>query len=247
VTNKTSAGGAGDGGGAPGEKRTPLHGRHVALGARMVPFAGWSMPVQYEGVLAEHRAVRSAAGLFDLGHMGQVDVRGPDALSFLQWVTTNDVSALSPGEAQYSMLPNEQGGVIDDIIVYRRPGGDGYMVVINAANHDKDVAWLVRQREERSDLGVSINDISQETGMIAIQGPAATAIVGKLSDTDLDAVDDFAWAPGEVAGVPAMIARTGYTGEDGFEMYTSIEQIANLRRSGRTCPGWIGSARHAPP
>ena len=121
-------------------KETPLRDRHVALGARVVPFAGWLMPVQYAGILQEHRAVRSAAGLFDLGHMGQVEVSGRDALPFLQAVTTNDVSALEPGAAQYSLLPNERGGVVDDIIVYRRPAGDGYMVVVNASNRDKDVA-----------------------------------------------------------------------------------------------------------
>ncbi|MGH2561789.1 MAG: glycine cleavage system aminomethyltransferase GcvT [Thermomicrobiales bacterium] len=226
MTEETSGNGPGD---APGvDKRTPLYDRHVVLDARMVSFAGWSMPVQYVGVLAEHHAVRTNAGLFDLGHMGQVDVRGPDGLSFLQYVTTNDVSVLRPGQAQYSMLPNERGGVIDDIIVYRRPDGDGYMVVINAANHDKDVAWLAKQGEDRADLDANVHDISQETGMIAIQGPLATAIVCQRTSADLDAIEDFSWVSGEVAGVPAMIARTGYTGEDGFEIYCEIERVADV-------------------
>ncbi|MGH2534003.1 MAG: glycine cleavage system aminomethyltransferase GcvT [Thermomicrobiales bacterium] len=210
------------------EQRTPLYGRHVALGARMVPFAGWTMPVQYQGVLAEHRAVRSAAGLFDLGHMGQLEVRGPDALPFLQSVTTNDVGVLQPGQAQYSMLPNEHGGVIDDIIVYLRPNGVGYMVVINAANHDKDVAWLERQRAQCAELDVTVNDISPQTGMIAIQGPGATSIVRRVTTADLDAIEDFHWTDAVVSGVPASIARTGYTGEDGFEIYTHIDRIAEV-------------------
>ena len=220
-------------GGAPAEteeslRRTPLYERHVALGARIVPFAGWQMPVQYAGIMAEHRAVRSAAGLFDLGHMGQVEVTGPDALPFLQTVTTNDVATLEPGDAQYSLLPNERGGVIDDIIVYRRPDGDGFMVVVNASNAAKDVAWLHRQRATRPDFAVTVEDRSAETGMIAIQGPRASTIVQRLTAVDLEAIGDFSWQRGEIAGVPTMIARTGYTGEDGFEFYTVIADIGGL-------------------
>jgi aminomethyltransferase len=213
-----------------GEKRTPLHDRHVALGARIVPFAGWSMPVQYQGILDEHRAVRQAAGLFDLGHMGEVDVHGSDAAPFLQHITTNDVSTLQPGHAQYSLLPNEQGGVIDDIIIYRRPTEEPteFMVVINAANHDKDVAWMQRQRQLRSDLDVTVEDISDRTGMIAIQGPLAEEIVQPLSAVDLSGIEYFTWVQGKVAGVPAMIARTGYTGEDGFEFYTALSDIETI-------------------
>ncbi|GIW03560.1 MAG: hypothetical protein KatS3mg059_0180 [Thermomicrobiales bacterium] len=158
-------------------RRTPLYDRHIALGARMIQFAGWIMPVQYSGIINEHMAVRTRAGLFDLGHMGQVDVAGPDAEAFLQYVTTNDVSALKPGQAQYSLLPNEQGGVVDDIIVYRRPSGVGYMVVVNAANRDKDVTWLhPAPRRALRPLAVELKDISDETGMIAIQGPLAEQI-----------------------------------------------------------------------
>jgi aminomethyltransferase len=209
-------------------KATPLRDRHVALGARMIPFAGWEMPVQYTGILNEHRAVRSAAGLFDLGHMGQVDVSGPDALNFLQYVTTNDVSTLEPGQAHYSLLPNDQGGVVDDIIIYRRPAGLEYMVVINAANHDKDVAWFKKQRSNRTDLDVTVEDVSDKTGMIAIQGPNAVAIVQKLTDANLSDMPYFSWQQANVAGIPAMLARTGYTGEDGFEFYTDIAQIGPL-------------------
>jgi aminomethyltransferase len=205
-----------------------LYDRHVALGARLIPFAGWEMPVQYSGVLAEHRTVRSAAGLFDLGHMGQVSVSGPDALRFLQYVTSNDVATLATGEAQYGLLPNPQGGVIDDIITYRRPDGERYMVVINAANTEKDVAWLQSVREERRDLEVDVEDISDQLGMIAIQGPRAEEIVQRLTDVDLSTLGGFSWREARVAGIPLMIARTGYTGEDGFEFYPPIDQTAAL-------------------
>ena len=212
--------------GAPSDtqqlKQTPLTARHEAHGGRMIPFAGWLMPVQYAGVISEHRAVRQQAGLFDLGHMGQVDVRGPDALPFLQWVTTNDVSTLEPGQAHYSLLPNPGGGVIDDIIIYRRPAGDGYMVVINAANSAKDIDWLQRQRAARSDLDVAVADVSDQLGMVAIQGPNATAIVQRLTPLDLGTLPYFAWRETTVAGIRVMIARTGYTGEDGFEFYPAI-------------------------
>jgi aminomethyltransferase len=209
-------------------RRTPLYDRHLALGARMVPFAGWTMPVQYSGIINEHRAVRNHAGLFDLGHMGQVDVGGPDALAFLQYVTTNDVAKLEPGQAHYSLLPNERGGVVDDIIIYRDPDGEGYMVVINASNREKDVAWLKRQAAARGDLDVAVTDISDRTGMIAIQGPAAERITQRLTDRDLSTLPYFSWHLDTVGGVTAMLARTGYTGEDGFEFYTTIDDIGPL-------------------
>ena len=206
-------------------RRTPLWERHRDLGARLVPFAGWEMPIQYSGILDEHRAVREQAGLFDLGHMGQVNVDGTDALPFLQQVTTNDVSKLEPGAAQYSLLTNPAGGVIDDIIVYRRPGGDGYMVVVNASNAERDVAWLREQVIRASPLSPRIADVSAETGMIAIQGPLAQAILSRLCSGNLEQIGDFEWAAANVAGVDAMVARTGYTGEDGFEIYAPVDRI----------------------
>lgn len=186
------------------------------------------MPVQYSGIIQEHETVRTAAGLFDLGHMGQVEVRGPDALPFLQVVTTNDVSVLELGQAQYSLLPNPTGGVIDDIIVYRRPDASGFFVVVNASNCDKDVAWLRARRDAHPELDAEVRDISGETGMIAIQGPLANDLVQSLSDVPLGEMPAFAWISGTVAGVPAMIARTGYTGEDGFEFFTEIAHVAPL-------------------
>jgi aminomethyltransferase len=208
--------------------QTPLTERHQALGARLIPFAGWLMPVQYAGIIEEHRAVRNRAGLFDLGHMGQVDVAGPDALTYLQAVTTNDVSTLEPGQAHYSLLPNEQGGVIDDIIIYRKLEGDGYMVVINAANRAKDVGWLLEQRNARGELDVRVEDVSDQLGMIAIQGPAAERIVQRLTETDLSELPYFAWSAATIAGIPLMLARTGYTGEDGFEFYPAIGRTGEL-------------------
>jgi aminomethyltransferase len=186
------------------------------------------MPVQYSGILDEHRAVRMAAGLFDLGHMGQVRVSGPDALAYLQHVTTNDVSTLAPGDAQYSLLPNAQGGVIDDIIIYRLPDEAAYLVVVNAANHDKDVAWLRDHRAQRGDLDVEVADVSDALGMVAIQGPRADAIVASLTESDLAHLGAFQCSRGDIAGIPALIARTGYTGEDGFEFYVPQEQTINL-------------------
>jgi aminomethyltransferase len=192
------------------------------------------MPVQYgTGVLAEHHAVRKAAGLFDLGHMGQVNVSGPDALEFLQRNTTNDASKLEPGQAQYSLLPTEAGTAIDDILVYRAPEGASaefgpageapYYVVVNASNAQRDVAWLQSQRVA-SALDVTVEDVSDRTGMIAIQGPSAVAIVQQLTDANLDAIGNYRWGPATVAGVPLMLARTGYTGEDGFELFPPIDQ-----------------------
>lgn len=210
-------------------KRTALYEQHKALGAKIIPFAGWEMPVQYEGILAEHKRVRSKAGLFDLGHMGQVEVTGTDALPFLQYTTTNDLSDLEPGEAKYGLLPNDDGGVVDDIIVYRRPAGEtGYMVVVNAANTDKDVAWWEELRERRPDLDVTVRDISQETGMIGIQGPLAPEIVDKIADEDIRGIPYFSWRNAVVAGVPAKMARTGYTGEDGFEFYADQDDTVAI-------------------
>jgi aminomethyltransferase len=214
--------------GAAELRETALRGRHMELGARLIPFAGWLMPVQYTGIVDEHRTVRSAAGLFDLGHMGQVRVTGTDALPYLQLITTNEVSALSPGDAQYSLLPNEQGGVIDDIIVYRLPDEPGYLVVVNAANHAKDVAWMQRQRSTRPELEVEVDDVSESLGMIAIQGPTAAAIVAELTDIDLSGLEPFHIVRATVAGIPLLAARTGYTGEDGFEFYVPQEQTVAL-------------------
>lgn len=194
----------------------------------MVDFAGWYMPVQYSGIIDEHKTVRSAAGLFDLGHMGQVGVEGPDALAFLNFVATNDVSLLEPGAAHYSLLCYPNGGVIDDIIIYRRPSGDGFFVCINASNTEKDVSWLEEQRQARSDLDVTLENLSPSTGMIAIQGPQAAAIVAGISSVSLDDQPYFSCRETEISGVPCLAGRTGYTGEDGWEFYSPIERVGEV-------------------
>jgi aminomethyltransferase len=205
-------------------KRTPLYDEHVRLGGKIVPFAGYEMPVQYPaGIIAEHQAVRSSAGLFDVSHMGELDVRGGDALGYLQYVTTNDVSKLEVGQAQYSAICREDGGILDDCIVYRF--AEHYMVVVNASNLDKDREWLLTHT---SKFGTTLTDRSDETGLIALQGPAAQAILGRLTDTDLDGIGYYHFAEGRVAGVPCVISRTGYTGEDGFELYLPAERTVEV-------------------
>ena len=188
-------------------RRTPLYEQHLAAGARMVPFAGWEMPVQYEGVLAEHRAVRTDAGVFDVSHMGEIEIEGPKATELLQTVLSNDLARLLPGDAQYTLLTNETGGIIDDAIVYRLDE-HRYLVIVNAANRDLDFAWLVDHEIRGSD----IRDVSDEYGLLAVQGPRALERLG------LAPAVPFTWAIGELDGIEVMINRTGYTGEDGVEL-----------------------------
>ena len=195
-------------------KRTPLHAAHVRLGARMIPFGGWDMPVQYSGIVEEHRAVRSAVGCFDVSHMGEFEFRGPDALQALQRLTTNDVSTLGIGQVQYSLLCYENGGVVDDLTLYRLTD-DHYMMTVNASNIDKDWAWVSSHLDGR----VEAKNVSEETGLIAVQGPHAERLVGRLSDVDVTTIAYYHFRQGRVGGVPAIISRTGYTGEDGFELY----------------------------
>ena len=204
-------------------RRTPLYDTHRAAGARLVPFAGWGMPVQYSGILEESRAVRSASGIFDISHMGRVHVRGDGAATLLNRLTPNDVPGLQAGHAHYSLLTNPSGGIIDDIIIYRL-GPEEFTVVVNAGNADKDLDWL------RSHAGdsVIIDDYTDRTAMIAVQGPDAPALVNALSDSDLLGTDRFAFADAKVAGAPAAVCRTGYTGEDGFELIVPAEQAVKL-------------------
>ena len=205
-------------------KRTPLYEIHKQLGARIVEFAGWDMPVQYEtGIIKEHKAVRSTAGIFDVSHMGEVVIRGDGAEDAIQRLITNDVTRLRDGAAQYTVMCYESGGIVDDCIVYRRGAGD-YLIVINAGNIDKDAAWI------RDIIGehASVEDQSDRTGLLAVQGPRAVAILSRMTDTDLAGVERFRFAMCEVAGVPVMAARTGYTGEDGFELACSADQVVAL-------------------
>jgi len=203
-------------------KRTPLHQAHVAVGARMVPFGGWEMPVQYAGIIEEHRAVRSAVGLFDVSHMGEFEVEGPGALAALQSVTTNDAAALEIGQVQYSVFCYPNGTVVDDLTVYRL-AADRYMLTVNASNIDKDYAWVTEHAKT-----ARWRNVSAETGLVAVQGPKAEVLVGRLADQDVTTIGYYRFALGAVAAVPTLISRTGYTGEDGFELYTAASDAARL-------------------
>lgn len=196
-------------------KKTPLHEGHVRHEGKLVPFAGFEMAVQYPtGINAEHRAVRRDAGLFDVCHMGEFIIRGPQALDLIQKITVNDASKLAAWQVQYSAMCLEDGGIIDDLLVYRSP--DHYMLVVNASNKEKDLAWVRTQAES---FDVEVIDKSDETALLAIQGPKTAEIVQSLTDTDLDEIGYYRFTEGSVAGIDGVISRTGYTGEDGFELY----------------------------
>jgi aminomethyltransferase len=197
-------------------KRTPLYAVHKALGARLIPFGGWEMPVEYSGIAKEHTAVRTAAGLFDVSHMGELDIRGPEALDLIQHVTTNDASKLVDGQAQYSAMAYPHGTVVDDLLVYRH-SAEHFQVVVNAANVAKDFEWI--HSHNRSDA--SIENISDETALLALQGPRALEILQTLTQIDLAHLPYYHFAEGKVLSVDAIVSRTGYTGEDGFELYFS--------------------------
>ena len=195
--------------------RTPLHEIHAALGARMVPFAGYAMPIQYSaGIRAEHAAVRTSAGLFDVSHMGEFTVRGPQAAELVQYLTVNDVSRVAVGQAQYSALCNDEGRILDDLLVYRFE--DRFVLVVNASNRAKDWRWVTGHA---APFAVELSDDSDDIALIALQGPASEAILDPVTDVDLGAVGYYRFAEGTVGGAYGVISRTGYTGEDGFELY----------------------------
>lgn len=206
-------------------KKTPLNDAHRQLGGRMVDFGGWDMPVQYTaGVIEEHMATRTRSGLFDVSHMGEIWVEGPDAISFVNSLTTNDVLNLVDGQAHYSALTNENGGVVDDLLVYRF-GQEKLLLVVNAGTTDKDWAWI---SSHKTDQRVELRNASPEYCQIAVQGPDATGIVQKLTETDLADIKYYHFTTGRVDGVDAIISRTGYTGEDGFEVYAAAEFAEQL-------------------
>jgi glycine cleavage system T protein (aminomethyltransferase) len=195
-------------------KRTPLYAVHKALGARLIPFGGWEMPVEYSGISKEHAAVRAAAGLFDVSHMGEFDVRGPEALDLIQSVTTNDASKLADGQAQYSVLAYPHGTFVDDLLVYRH-NAEHFMVVVNAANIGKDFEWITSHNR----CDATVDNVSDDTTLIAVQGPKAIEILQPLISVPLANIRYYHFAEGKVVSVDAIISRTGYTGEDGFELY----------------------------
>jgi aminomethyltransferase len=207
-------------------RKTPLNAVHRELGAKMVPFGGWDMPVEYSGLINEHMAVRQAAGLFDVSHMGEFEIEGPGALAFLQRVTANNVAKLADGQAQYTALPMENGAPVDDVLVYRR-AADRYLMVVNAGNIEKDFSWLQSQSPE----GCSLQNRSDDFALLALQGPKAQAILQTLTGLDLAAIAYYHFADGEVAGHPSAVSRTGYTGEDGFEIMVAPDRSPALWRT----------------
>jgi aminomethyltransferase len=196
-----------------GLKKTALYDVHVSLGAKMVPFGGYEMPVQYSSIIEEHRLVRSTVGVFDVSHMGEFEVRGRDALDFLQMATTNDVSALTEGKVQYTTMCYESGGIVDDLLVYHM--GDHYLLVVNAANIENDKQWL--QQHIQGD--VRIKDRSDEISLLAVQGPQSVVLLQRLTHVSLAAIPYYHFVRGRLANVDMLISRTGYTGELGFELY----------------------------
>ena len=223
-------------------KRIPLHDVHVALGAKIVPFAGFEMPVQYPtGITAEHKAVREKAGLFDVSHMGEFMVRGPQAVEFVNYVTTNDVTALAPGQAQYSTILREDGTIVDDCLVYR--AGDRVLMVVNGSNIEKDFAHI---SQYIGDFDATLEDLSDTIALLALQGPDAARILQQHTSTDLSKIKYYEFTTGTVAGVDKVyISRTGYTGEDGFELYLPAEHARTiwmaLTASGEVIPAGLGA------
>jgi aminomethyltransferase len=201
-------------------RRTPLYEEHVQAGARLVPFAGWEMPVQYEGVIAEHKAVRTDVGVFDVSHMGEIEVEGPKAVELLQHVLSNDVAKLAVGDAQYTLLTNDDGGIIDDLIVYRTREL-GYLLVVNAANRAGDFEWLKGHELRGSD----VRDVSDDYALLAVQGPRALERLGFAPGKA------FTWETGELDGIEVMVNRTGYTGEEGVELMAAAQDGAALWRA----------------
>ena len=225
-------------------KRTPLYERHLALGARLVEFSGWEMPVQYSSILDEHRAVRTRAGLFDVSHMGEFKVEGPESLDFLQYLVPNDVSRLAIHQALYTQLCLPNGGTIDDLIIYYL-AENHYMMVVNAGNIDKDFAWVEQQAKN---FDVQIFNQSDTTALLALQGPEAQTILQPLADVDLSSIRYYHFEPGVVDGINCIISRTGYTGEDGFELYCApVDAVTlwnDLLAAGKECgllPAGLGA------
>jgi len=205
-------------------KQTPLHAEHLRLGAKITEFGGWSMPLQYTGIIEEHNFTRTSAGLFDVSHMGRLKVTGKQALPFLEYVLSNNVATMQDGQIRYTFILNEKGGVVDDILIYRL-GAEDFLLVTNAANHTKDVQWLTEHNQQ----GAILTDQTQEMGQLALQGPKAQEVLQRLTSFPLETIRFYRFSPQvEIVGVPCLLSRTGYTGEDGFEIYCPTEQLLIL-------------------
>lgn len=212
-------------------KNTPLTEKHISLGAKMAEFAGYNMPISYSGIREEHQAVRKGVGVFDVSHMGEFIVKGPQALDLIQKVTTNDVSKLEIGDAQYSCLPNGKGGIVDDLLVYRLPedncaeGERAYMLVVNASNIEKDWNWI----SKHNTFDAKLSNISDRSGLLAVQGPMAKKAMQPLTDVDLESIPYYNFKKGKFAGIDkVVISATGYTGSGGFELYVDNEHLLQL-------------------
>ncbi len=208
-------------------RKTPLYDYHLKLGATIIDFGGWAMPVQYTSVMKEHRATREAAGLFDICHMGEIDVKGPLAFDLLQWVMSRNLEGQKIGQMKLSVLTNEQGGIIDDLTVYML-AEDHYRLVTNAGSKDKDLNWMQKIREEKGFSNVRIIDMTDKTGKIDIQGPRSEVILQKLVSHDLAPLKFYNSMESQILDIPALISRSGYTGEDGFEIYMEAERTGDV-------------------
>ena len=208
-------------------KKTPLYDRHLALGAKIIDFGGWAMPVQYSNVIEEHHATRMKAGLFDICHMGEIEVIGPKAFELLQWVLSRNIEGQAVGQIKLSVITNENGGIIDDVTVYRL-GQERYLVVTNAGTKDKDFSWIETQRKAKGLSGVEIADNSDQTGKIDMQGPLSQKILQNLVSDDLAPLTYYHAKDTKVMNIPALVSRSGYTGEDGFEIYADSRRIGEI-------------------
>jgi len=209
-------------------KKTPLYEKHLALAAKMTPFAGFEMPVVYSSITEEHLAVRNEAGIFDVSHMGEFIVKGKESLDLVQYLTSNDASKLFPGRVQYSCFPNRNGGIVDDLLVYRLPDENGemnFMLVVNGANIEKDWEWV----NENNNFDAKLSNLSDQTALIALQGPKSSAILSGLTNLDLDSMPYYHFKKGSIAGQDdVLISTTGYTGSGGFEIYAANDQIGPI-------------------
>jgi aminomethyltransferase len=208
-------------------KKTPLYDRHLALGGKIIDFGGWAMPVQYSNVIEEHQATRMKAGLFDICHMGEIEVKGPQAFDLLQWVLSRNIEGQAIGQIMLSVMTNEHSGIIDDVTVYRL-GRENYLVVTNAGTRDKDFSWIETQRKGKGFSDVQVTDISDQTGKIDIQGPLSQAILQNITAADLAPLHYYHAINTKVMNIPALVSRSGYTGEDGFEIYADSRSIGEI-------------------
>ena len=208
-------------------KKTPLYDRHLALGGKIIDFGGWAMPVQYSNVIEEHNTTRMKAGLFDICHMGELEVKGPEAFDLLQWILSRNLEEQAIGQLKLSVITNENGGIIDDLTVYKF-AQDHFMIVTNAGTKDKDFSWIDKQKKQKDFSAVEITDISDRTGKLDIQGPLSQMILQKLAANDLSALRYYNAMNTEVMNIPALVSRSGYTGEDGFEIYAESRKIGEI-------------------